>query len=255
MRCVHEASLHDENCYITLTYNEQNLPETGSLNRRDYQLFMKKLRKHLAPKKVRFKMCGEYGTNQDITSLQTIGRPHYHAIIFGHEFTDLEEHSTNPSGDTLYTSPTLDKLWGKGFCTLGEVTFESAAYVARYIMKKINGEEAEDHYETHDPATGESTPLLPEFTAQSNRPGIGRAWFDKYKHDLDKGFITMRGIKMPPPKYYNDVYALTDEENYMYIKQKKQQAIDIMDPDNTLDRLRVKEKIKLKRIKQLKRQL
>lgn len=88
IRCLHESSLYDDNCFITLTYNEENLPYGESLNKRDFQLFMKKLRKAIAPKKIRFFACGEYGTNQDLTNLDTLGRPHFHAIIFNHDFAD-----------------------------------------------------------------------------------------------------------------------------------------------------------------------
>ncbi len=127
MRCMHEASLYDNNCSITLTYDNENLPNDFSLNKRHFQLFMKSLRKKYAPKKIRFYHCGEYGEENY--------RPHYHAIIFNHNFTDLDVLPSS-SNNTLYTSPTLTDIWGKGLTQVGTVTFESAAYVARYITKK-----------------------------------------------------------------------------------------------------------------------
>ena len=214
---------------------------------------MKRLRKSLEPKKIRFYMCGEYGTDQDPTTTRTIGRPHYHAIIFGHDFADKQVFADRQN--TVYTSQTLDKLWGKGFTTVGDCTFESAAYVARYIMKKINGDEADDHYQITDPVTGEITNLMPEFTQQSRRPGIAKEWFEKYRTDLDKGFLTMRGIKMIPPKYYLKLYEEEYEEDYEPLKEKRRVSIDELDPEYCTDRLRVKETIKRKRIKRLERSL
>jgi len=247
MRCVHEASLHPENSFITLTYNDENLPSNQSLDKREWQTFAKRLRKRLQPKKIRYFMCGEYGTDQSPTS-RTIGRPHYHAIIFNHDFPDKKQIK-----EDLFESTWLNNIWGKGYTTVGAVTFESAAYVARYCLKKITGDEAEQHYQLQDFHTGEITNIKPEYTSQSRNPGIGRKWFEKYRHDLDKGFITMRGIKMPAPKYYHDQYAEHYEADYEPIKEKKRQSIDVFDEENTNNRLRVKERIKLKQIKKLTR--
>lgn len=148
VRCVHESKLHAENCFITLTYdskkappldveNDQKLPSDISLYYRDFQLFMKRLRKRFPEKKIRFYMCGEYGEN--------FGRPHFHACIFGHNFDDLVHWQTR-NKVPLYRSKTLEELWPYGYSSVGTVTFESAAYVARYIMKKVTGEAAELHY-------------------------------------------------------------------------------------------------------------
>jgi len=253
MRCVHESTLHSENCFITLTYSSEHLPTNQSLRLQDWQKFMKRLRKKYHPRKIRYFMCGEYGENQDTNSLQTIGRPHYHALLFGLDFADKIEAQTTLTGDILYNSKILDDTWGMGITTIGELTFESAAYVARYCMKKINGDEAEEHYETFDRATGEIEQLKPEFTTQSSNPGIARKWFEQYKTDLDKGFITMNGIKMPPPKYYDRLYNELDEEHYMFIKQKRLDQIDPDNPDNTRDRLKVRENIKRRKLNQLPR--
>ncbi len=254
MRCVHESTLYENNCFITLTYNNENLPSNGSLNKTDWQKFMKAFRNKIHPRKIRFFMGGEYGLNQDITNTNTLGRPHYHAIIFNYDFPDKELYSTK-NDHKLYTSEILTKIWNKGFATVGAMSFETAGYVARYCMKKIGGDEAETHYQQVNQGTGEIINLLPEFGLQSNRPGIGRAWFLKYRKDLDKGFITMRGSKMKPPKYYMDQYQQLYEEDWQYLRDKNAQAIDIYNPDNTLDRLRVKEKIKIRRTKTLKREL
>jgi hypothetical protein len=107
------------------------------------RLFIKRYRKKFG--QFRYYYCGEYGDK--------LGRPHYHLLIFGHEFEDQELFKTNHGNDKLYTSPSLDKLWGKGYAVIGELTFQSAAYVARYIMKKITGSIAKQHYERIDEST------------------------------------------------------------------------------------------------------
>jgi len=198
-------------------------------------------------------MCGEYGEDQDPTSLQTIGRPHFHAIIFNYDYPDKVKATITPTGDTLYNSAQLDRIWGNGITTIGDVTMDSACYVARYCMKKINGDEAEDHYQTYDRETGEVEQLTPEFTTQSSNPGIARKWFEKYKTDLDKGFITMNGIKMSPPKYYDRLYNHLDEETFMFLKQKRLDQIDPDNPENTTARLRTRENIKRRKLKLLPR--
>jgi len=134
LRCVHEASLHPDNMFLTLTYNEESLPADGGLDKTHFQKFMKRYRQHLerneGGQKIRYYMCGEYGDQTN--------RPHYHALIFGHNFSDKTLFRKTDSGHNLYTSTILDNLWTHGFCNIGELTFESAAYTARYIMKKVN---------------------------------------------------------------------------------------------------------------------
>jgi hypothetical protein len=128
IRCVHEAYGHEDNAFITLTYAPEHLPHDVSLNISHFQKFMKRLRKAISPKLVRFFHCGEYGElNQ---------RPHYHACLFGYDFPDKVLYTIRDEC-RLYRSPMLEKLWPMGFATVGDVTFESAAYVARYITKKL----------------------------------------------------------------------------------------------------------------------
>lgn len=248
MRCTHEASLHLDNCFITLTYDDQHLPPKESLQQSELRYFFRRLRRQ-TNQKIRFFACGEYGTNQDITSLDTIGRPHYHAILFG---IDLRQKDNNGRldekykiTDTLYTSDILEKVWTKGFSTVGDCTFQSAAYIARYCLKKITGEEAPAHYGNRKP----------EFSTQSRAPGIAREWFNKYRHDLDKGFITDNGVKLPPGNYYKNLYKEHHGDEYTYIQERQRQQIDTLDLENKPERLRVKEKLKLLKIKQLKRQI
>ena len=127
---------------MTLTYDDEHLPKTGSLVPEDLQKFLKKLRRfieyHGSDKKIRFFACGEYGDN--------FCRPHYHAIIYNLDIPDLKRFSTSFSGDTYYTSNTINSIWKNGYVIIGQVTFESCAYVARYVTKKITGEQAYEHY-------------------------------------------------------------------------------------------------------------
>lgn len=160
---------------------------------------MKRLRKHFYGNqkgKVRYFHCGEYGDQ--------LGRPHHHACLFNIDFPDKELWKTR-EGVRLYTSKTLEKLWPYGHSTIGEVTFESAAYVARYVVKKITGEPAAAHYNGR----------LPEYCTMSRRPGIGRNWLEKFHDDVyPKDFIVIRGKKSKVPKYYNKCYELTNPDDY-----------------------------------------
>ena len=130
MRNMHEASLWLNNIFITLTYDNEHLPEHNTLVKKDFQDFMKRLRKKKkasTKNPIRFFHCGEYG--------EQFGRPHYHAILFNTNFRDRE--TLNAKGTKgLTTSETLNKLWGKGHTSIGDVTFESAAYVAGYVQQQ-----------------------------------------------------------------------------------------------------------------------
>lgn len=174
VRCMHEASLHDSNSFVTLTYKDA----PPSLEYRDFQLFMKRLRKRLGA--CRFFMGGEYG--------ELHGRPHFHALLFGVSFSDRRYLAKSPSGQRLYSSELLSSLWPQGYASVGEVSFESAAYVARYCMSVITGDMAVEHYGGRKP----------EFGRMSLRPGIGRAWLDRYGRSdvLPDGKVVVNGVKL-----------------------------------------------------------
>lgn len=262
MRCLHEASLHKDSCFITLTYNDENLPDDCSVHVEHFQKFMKRFRKAVAPRKIRFFHCGEYGSNDPNNpkhvrqyGISKLGRPHYHALIFGYDFDDLEL-VREKDGIRLYHSAMLSGLWPYGFNTVGSVTFESAAYVARYVTKKINGEQAEEHYTRTDPETGEVFHVEPEYVTMSRRPGIGSKWFEEYSGDAyPKDFITVRGKEIKPPKYYDKLLELTDEEMYLSVKAARLRLAKANAPDNTPDRLAQKEKVKLAQAAMLVRPL
>lgn len=256
MRCVHEASLHSDNCFITLTYSPENLPADGSLVKSDFQKFMKRLRKAIHPHKVRYYHCGEYG---DVNN-----RPHYHAILFGYNFSDWVYLFKSSSGSDIYTSPFLEKVWGLGFVTLGHVTFDSAAYVARYVMKKINGPMADKvdestglkHYERFHSQTGEICEVLPEYSTMSTNPGIGRDWIAKYTLDCyPKDFTVVRGVKMKPPRYYDKYLESIDPALYDEIKAGRNLSRFLNSDENSESRLEQREDVKKAQFKFLKRSL
>lgn len=245
VRCMHESQMHDANSFVTLTYDDDHLPRDHSLTYRHFQLFMKRVRRNLNAR-VRFYMCGEYG--------ETYSRPHYHACLFGFRPGDLYPWRKSGAGFQLYRSPMLEKLWPRGSVEVGDVTFESAAYVARYIMKKVTGKEAENHYAIVDPDTGEIYNRVPEFTRMSLKPGIGASWFEKYKSEvfpLDR--VVVRGVECKPPRYYTDrLIAASDLDGASLEYGRYLKALKFVD-DNTEERLKVKEVVTLARINNLKR--
>ena len=248
MRCMHEAQLHQNNCFITLTYDNEHLPSDGSLHYRDFQLFIKRLRKFIGSAKIRYYMAGEYGEN--------FGRPHFHACIFGYDFNDKKLWKRSSSGSNLYRSENLELLWPFGYSSIGDVNFESAAYVARYIMKKQTGKESEKYYQYCDLKTGEIINITPEFNKMSLKPGIGAEWYKKYKSDVyPHDYVVVRGKKMKPPKAYDKLYKKSNPYEYdelLYNREKNAK----LNPDNQdPKRLDAKRQILQSRLSLLKRTL
>lgn len=247
VRSVHEASCFDDNCFITLTYSDDFVPKSGSLVKSDFQLFMKRLREFVyrsAPagadgqaKRVRFLACGEYGGN--------LGRPHYHALLFGYDFPD-RVFFTVQNGFNLYRSAILERLWPFGFSLIGDVSFESAAYVSRYILKKVTGENADGYYDGR----------VPEFTLRSLKPGIGATWLDRYKKSVypDDFIVLDGGVKCKPPKYYDVRLNLTDPDLLCKMKEARKNFA-LRSKDNSPDRLEVRRRVKLAQLRTLKRRL
>lgn len=245
---MHEAQMHNNNSFITLTFSPEALEQRDnpwSLDVRDFQLFMKRLRKKFG-NGIRFYHCGEYGEKNR--------RPHYHACIFGFDFPDKELWKVTKTGCKLYTSKSLEELWPYGFSTIGDVTFESAAYVARYIMKKITGDDAEDHYEWVDEETGEIYPLKPEYNTMSRRPGIGREWIDKYIDDVyPHDYVIVNGKKCKPPTYYDGVLETTRPYEFEEVKFERVDNAEKHIDNNTPDRLKTREACQMARLKMLPR--
>lgn len=237
-RCVHEAQLYDENSFITLTYNNEHVPKNGSLNKRDFQLFMKRLRKYFFGNEkstIRYYYCGEYGDE--------LSRPHFHALLFNIDFKDKTVWKVE-DGNTHYRSKILEKIWDLGYSTIGPVTYSTAAYVARYCLKKITGKTAPDHYQGRKP----------EFTDMSTNPGIARAWYEKYKNTdvFPRDYIVLNGVKQKVPNYYSRCYELTNPDEYAKLREDRvQKAKD--NPNNNPEMLIAAEALQRSRDQQLKR--
>ena len=242
VRLMAEAQMHDENYFVTLTYDIN--PRT--LNREDIQQFFKRLRKS---QKIRYFQCGEYGDQKD--------RPHHHAIIFGLHLTDLLLRSES-KGNKLYTSKYLTQKWGHGHVTIGRVTFETASYVAAYCTKKITGDKAKDHYERLDLETGELYALKPEYATMSLKPAIASSWLTKYgasdvfNHDR----VIVNGREQKPPRYYDKYLDTIDAEKLFSNKTKRQlKAKSINQKENTKQRLKSQEIYSLAKYKLKERTL
>lgn len=247
MRCVHEKQQHAENCYITLTYNDQHIRPDYSLHYEDFQKFMRRLRKHFAPAKIRFYMAGEYG--------ESFTRPHFHAILFGIDFADKLFFRKNHNGDNIYTSAALELLWQKGFSSVGAVTFQSAAYVARYVMKKITGDLAASHY-TYIDQHGEIHERVPEFNHMSLKPGIGATWYEKFHSDVfPADHCITNGFPSPPPRYYEKKLEQANPDLHEVIKKRRKKRQLLNASDNTPRRLRAKEQVAAAKLAHLKRTL
>ena len=280
MRIVHESTLYEDsggNCFVTLTYRDKHecddeqlrgrfhIPDDWSLSKRHFQLFMKRLRKFFHPQKIRFYMCGEYGNrckhridlDRVVCPMCNVGRPHYHACLFNCSFPDLVAYGSGVDGYGRFTSGTLERIWKYGFVDVSPLNFDTAAYVARYCLKKVNGGLAEDHYMCCD-LDGVITFLTPEFSLMSRRPGIGRDWYDRYKSDLfpsDEvpvpGFGVVRGM----PRYYEKLFQVEDPLKLEEIKSLRKEFMKAHADDYTPQRLFSKYKVAKDRCSLLRRSL
>lgn len=247
-RITHESQLHERNSFLTLTYRDADLPEDQGLSKRDVQLFMKRLRSELGHP-VRYYICGEYGS-------QTF-RPHYHACLFGEDFTeDRELASVNHQGDKEYTSQWLDWIWKKGGCRIGNLTEQSAAYVARYVMKKATGAHAPIKYSRTDTTTGEIFALQSERAWMSLKPGIGADWFKRFGHTdvfpIDQ--IILNGGRRKVPRYYDKLHERQGGDLSTVKTAREQRALKGA-ADLTPERLKVRERVSMARLSQLHRTL
>lgn len=256
---MHESTQHDRNCFITLTYDEKHLPKFQTLIVKDFQDFMKRLRfhingdrrkkfigPHLPYRKIKYYHCGEYGDRK--------GRPHYHAALFGWDFPDMYPIGRGEKGHTYYASAELQKLWPKGHSMIGELTFETAAYIARYITKKVNGHAADQHYEVIDIETGECIDRKKEYATGSQ--GLGAGWLKKFKKEVvDNDFCYLdRGnkiVKVKVPRYYDKVMELENPEWFLARKMAREASIDKNHPDLTWERLLVREEVQTLKLSRL----
>ncbi len=272
IRCFFEAKQWKHNYFVTLTYNDENVPmrphckvdpATGevmdmtdvmTLDPPAFSAFVKRLRTNMfrrnGHKGIRFFGCGEYGPLNM--------RPHYHLILFNCPLDDLKVDKVE-NGYTYYRSEFIEKTWGKGFVTVTDFSFETAAYVARYVLKKHKGK---DRYYYEDKG------IEPEFTRCSRRPGIAYQYFDEnedriYSFD-EVFFVNGKGkpLKVKPPKYFDRLFDIDHPSAMVYIKERrKDTALNSMDyalHQTDLDEdayLCVKENNKVLSVQKLKRGL
>ncbi|UDN67606.1 replication initiator protein [robinz microvirus RP_71] len=285
---MHEAQLHTKTSFVTLTYNDASLPSTrrgpdgprardvrlglpqridndthaethaheiqpevASLSKADLHAFTQRLNSDVrrrSGKGVKYYACGEYGDRTN--------RPHYHIAIYGEDFTDDRIYwKRAQSGNNLYRSSRLARLWPHGDADIGDLTFESAAYIARYILKKITGTKALDHYlRTNE--RGEQYWLTPEFNVMSRRPGIAKEWITKYKDDVyPHDHVISRGYPAKPPRYYDKYLEEVDPYLLTELKLLREDKATLQEADNTNARLETREIVALAKLNQTKRSL
>lgn len=232
VRMMHEKSLHEDNAFITLTYSDEFVPRDGSLDVTHFQKFAKRLRKRCGP--FRFFHCGEYG--------EQLSRPHYHAVLFGLDFADKALYR-DEGGVRLYTSERLTEVWGMGHCTVGDVSFESCAYVARYVTKKVTGDRADEHYLRCD-ADGVAYYLKPEYVTMSRRPGLAAEWFRRFSNEVyPSDEVICRGVPSRPPRYYDSQLESSNPDLLETVKRKRRRVARTHKANNTPERLRVREAV------------
>ncbi len=252
IRIIHESHLYDDrhgNSWLTLTYRDpgkctdrqfkagQYIPADYSLRASDVSKFIRALRKQNPDHKIRYFYCGEYGD---------LGRPHYHVCLFNHTFNDVQLFEDN-EGLYTYTSPTLDALWPYGFSTVAPLNYETAAYTAGYVFKKITGKRALDHYLRCDDY-GVAYWLRPEFIRMSTgnkKPpcGLGAGFYEKFKDDIfpsDTSPVPGKGVMQQVPRYYQNILQSTDPGQLELVKSLRQQYLKSHREDFTPERLRDK---------------
>lgn len=198
--------------YGTLTYDERHVPKDGSLSKRDHQLFLKKLRQRLLPLRVRYYLAGEYGDEN--------GRPHYHFLLFGFRPRDLVRVVAG-TPFPLFDSPMIRDIWEQGMVRVGDVTIQSAMYVAGYVMKKVDQVGRRRKWSC-DPETGELHAIQPEYAAMSRRPGLGHGWHEKYGDEVARlGSVRVDGAEVMPPRYYDEKLRERDEAAYEVMKLRR----------------------------------
>lgn len=241
VRCMHESAMHRHNCFVTLTYNNSSIDGINqSLRPRDFVLFMKQLRWKYGPG-IRFFQCGEYGDK--------LLRPHHHAILFNHDFPDRKLlPGTDMGRSPLYSSAQLSELWPHGFSSIGNVTFQSAGYIARYALKKVNNERAAAHYQGK----------VPEYLTMSRRPGIGAGWIDRFKTDIyPSDELIVNGKITKPPRYYDERISKKNESMIKRVKatRKRKSKEEQRMKESTQTRLNARETVKTAAIQLLTRRL
>lgn len=157
-RIMIEASQHEYNAFVTLTYSDEFLPFRGSLDAGHARDWLKRIRRAVEPSRIRFYLVGEYGDQ--------MGRPHYHAALFGYQNCAYgETRNTERTGvhrECCKSCDVVRDTWGMGRISVGYLDISTAQYIAGYVTKKMT---------RHDDVRLEGR--YPEFARMSLRPGIG----------------------------------------------------------------------------------
>lgn len=229
IRCYHESQMHHVSCFVTLTYDEEHLPPSGSLDKRDLQLFWKQLRYRL-DRKIRYFAAGEYGTKK--------GRPHYHAIIFGWQPSKRYPIGLSGKGHIQYTHPILQDAWqNRGRIVFADFDPSCARYVAHYTADKLKSYAADSidpetglrPYEKIDLSTGEIINLCPEFQASSLKPAIGLRWLEQYWQEVfPTDSVVMDGKEYPPPRFYYEWLRKHQPDTFAIVQaNRKAKSLDL----------------------------
>lgn len=207
-RCWNESLKYEKNCFVTLTYNDDFLPDDNSLHKDHLQKFIKRLRKRIYPDKVKYFACGEYGSK---------GRPHYHLILFGYSFDDLQFKIEN--GRSFTCSNVLNQLWPFGFTSVSALTPGRCDYVARYCVKKLTKEDLDGR--------------VPEFTLMSTRPAICLDLFQDYGDRIvQNGFVLKQGKKCKIPRYCDKVVEKKNKKLMDHVKDIRMKNVKPYSPDD-----------------------
>jgi len=251
-RATHEASLYDDNCFLTLTFSDDGLAlrelQQGThpydLDVRDWQKFAKRLRKEMhrqARTKFRFFMVGEYG-DQEL-------RPHYHALIFGEAFRGDGEQWKDENGHPAWISKTVEKCWPYGFHEIKDATPETIGYVCKYVTKKLYGKRREQQCERIDSTSGECVTVKAEFATMSRggrtkKGGIGKGWWDQWKNDaFPDDFVVVKGEKKPVPRYYTKLLEKENKELHQVVTEERAKKALKQSANNTPERRAVRAKV------------
>lgn len=241
---MHEASLYDQNCFVTLTYGRNQLPPHSSLCHEDFQRFMKRLR-YYAPNRVRYYMCGEYGPLNH--------RPHYHACLFGIDFHDRKPAGKSESGAEFFHSDALTSIWSHGKAAVQDLNNRTANYCARYIMTKRLGRDALTAYQTTLP-DGTVIQRRPEYADMSQ--SLGKRWLELYRGDVyPHDYVISRNAKRRPPKAYDRMQLKHDPAAMEQLQYERELRARPLATENTPERLAVQEQVHQAKIAHYSRHL
>lgn len=245
---MHERQTSEHAAFVTLTYDDKHLPEDRQLDPDHLKNFLKRYRKNTAP--IRYLASAEYGPKK--------GRPHFHLLMFSEFplFPDRKFWKNGKKGHAYFNSETLDRTWhDQGYGVIGDVTLDSAQYVARYILGKQKSRPENPDYTkgpipkrqlaTHhlNPQTGELT--RSEFNRMSTNPGMGSAWFHKYWQDIyPNDTCLLDGTIHQPPRYYDKLLDRINPSLLETVKEKRQKKLDnVSDYDKSHSRLKARNQL------------